>query len=443
LEKLLKVGITFPIKYSEWVSNLVPIWKTTGQIRLCIDFHALNRDSIKDHFPLPIMEMILQQVAGSHMMSLLDSSSGYNQIKVKRTYKYKTTFITRWGTFAYEHMPFVLSNAGATFQRSMQIDFDDLIRKIIQIYLDDLNVYSKNRSNHFGHLRKVLMRCRKFIISLNPYKSIFGVTKGNILGYIVYDSRISIDPERIDAILNLPAPTSKKEVQAFMCIINFVRRFVLDFAVIVKPIHNLLNQDHSFSWTDDVTNDFVRIKKAISFAPVLAKPHSEKEFIIYTISTEEAISAILIQCDDQVNEKTKSYMSQSLSNDEFKYYYIEKHASTLVKEVEKFRHFILGKHTLVKVPLLAIKFFLSQTYLSRKIAHWLAKIQEHGLTIMTSKIIKGRDLSLHLAQHAEESEEIDEQDSSLSTIFYIDSQILPIDEHVDIMVAAGRIYLHV
>jgi hypothetical protein len=87
------------------------------------------------------MKMILQQVAGSQMMSLLDDFSGYNQIKVKRTDKYKTTFTTRWGTFAYECMPFGLSNAGATFQRAMQIDFYDLIGKIIQIYLDDLIVY--------------------------------------------------------------------------------------------------------------------------------------------------------------------------------------------------------------------------------------------------------------------------------------------------------------
>jgi hypothetical protein len=107
-------------------------------------FHALNRASVKYHFPLPNMEMILQQVAGSQMMSLLDGFSGYNQIKVKRTDKYKTTFTTCWGTFAYERMPFGLSNAGATFQRAMQIDFDDLIGKIIQIYLDDLTVYSKN-----------------------------------------------------------------------------------------------------------------------------------------------------------------------------------------------------------------------------------------------------------------------------------------------------------
>jgi hypothetical protein len=100
LEKLLKAGIIFLVKYSEWVSNLVPIRKMTGQIRLCIDFHALNIASIKDHFPLHNMEMILQQVAGSQRMYLLDDFSGYNQFKVKRTDKYKTTFITRWGTFS-------------------------------------------------------------------------------------------------------------------------------------------------------------------------------------------------------------------------------------------------------------------------------------------------------------------------------------------------------
>jgi hypothetical protein len=233
------------------------------------------------------------------------------------------------------------------------------------------------------------MRCRKFGISLNPSKSIFGVTKGNLLGHIVYDSGISIDLERIVSILNLPTPTSKKEVQAFMGIINFVHRFVPYFALMVKPIHNILKQDHSFYWTNDIENSFVRIKKAISSALVLAKSNFEKYFIIYTNATKEAIYAILLQCDDHNNEKHVAYMSQILLDDEFKYSYIEKCAFSLVKAVEKFCHFILGKHTQVKVPFLAVKFFLSQTYLSRKLAHWLAKIQEHDLTIMTLKTIKG------------------------------------------------------
>jgi hypothetical protein len=119
------------------------------------------------------MEMILEQAVGSKMMSLLDGFYGYNKTKVKRIDKYKTTFTTRWSTFAYKQMPFDLSNAGATFQITMKLSFVDLIGKIIQVYLDHLIVYSKTQSDHFDHLRKVFMRCRKFDISLNPSKYIF------------------------------------------------------------------------------------------------------------------------------------------------------------------------------------------------------------------------------------------------------------------------------
>jgi hypothetical protein len=140
LEKFLKVGIIFPIKYSERVSNLVPVRKSTDHIIFCIDFHAFNRAILKDHFPLPNMGMILQQVAGSRMMPLLDDFSSYNQIKIKGADRYKTTFITHWGTLTYERMPYVLSDASTTFKIPMQINFDDLIGKVIHIYLDDLMV---------------------------------------------------------------------------------------------------------------------------------------------------------------------------------------------------------------------------------------------------------------------------------------------------------------
>jgi hypothetical protein len=110
-------------------------------------------------------------------------------------------------------------------------------------------------------------------------------------------------------MMNLSSPTSKKEIQAFMSTINFVQRFVPNFFVIVKPINNILKQDQYFSWTYDVEKDFINIKRAISSAPVLAKLDFEKDFIIYTNATEEAIYAIIFQNDDQNNEKPIAYMS--------------------------------------------------------------------------------------------------------------------------------------
>jgi hypothetical protein len=127
--------------------------------------------------------------------------------------------------------------------------------------------------------------------------------------------------------------------------INFVRRFVPDFAVMVKHIHNFMKHDRTFSWTDEVENDFIGIKKAIRSTLVLAKPDFNKDFIIYTNATKEAISTILLQAYDQNQENPIAYMSQSLSYDEVKYTLIEKHTFTLVKAIGNFRHFILGKQT--------------------------------------------------------------------------------------------------
>jgi hypothetical protein len=286
LEKLLNSHIIFPVKYSEWASNLVPVWKIDGDIRLCVDFHPLNRESVKDKFPLPNMEFISQQVLRSQIMSLLDGFLGYNQINVKRVKKYKTIFTTCWRTFAYEHMPFDLINVGATFNRDMQIYFDDMINKIIQIYLDVLAVYFKTLEDHFDHLRQVFIHCKKFGMSLNPTKSIFGVTVGKLLRHILSNSGINIGMERVISIPNLKSPSSKNEIQSFMGKINFIRRFILDFDRMVKPIHNMLEKDQSFSWNDTIENNFVGIKNAIISTLVLENPDFAKYFIIYTNAIE-------------------------------------------------------------------------------------------------------------------------------------------------------------
>ena len=116
IDKMLKAHIIFPIHHSTWVENIVPVRKKNGEIRICVDFRNLNQASLKDNFALPIMDQILQIVAGSEMMSFLDGFSGYNQIEVTEEDRHKTAFTTPWGTFAYRRMPFGLINAGATFQ---------------------------------------------------------------------------------------------------------------------------------------------------------------------------------------------------------------------------------------------------------------------------------------------------------------------------------------
>jgi len=121
VKKMFEAGIIAPIRFSEWVSNLVPTRKKIGEIRLCVHLRNLNQVSLKYHYPLPKMDHILQRVVGSSRISLLDGFSGFNQILVHPNDQDKTAFTTPWGTFKYVKMPFGLKNAGETFQTSMDI----------------------------------------------------------------------------------------------------------------------------------------------------------------------------------------------------------------------------------------------------------------------------------------------------------------------------------
>ena len=138
---MLEAGIIAQTRHSSWCSNLVVARKKNGKIRICIDFRNLNIACTKDHYPLPKMETLLQRVTRSGMISMLNSFSGYNQIRLKAEDRHKTTFTTPWGTSEYLRMPFGLSNVGATFQRAMDYAFRGLIGKLIEIYQDDLTVF--------------------------------------------------------------------------------------------------------------------------------------------------------------------------------------------------------------------------------------------------------------------------------------------------------------
>jgi len=179
---------------------LVLVRKKNREIKLCIDFRNLNRVSLKENYHLPTMNHILQSVVGSQRISTVDGFSGYNQIMVHLKDQEKTTFTTPWGTFMYEKMPFRLMNAGAAFQRAMDIAFFEERDKILVIYLDDITVFLKSDEEHVAHLLRVFRKCRRFGISLNPMKSNFSMKEGKLLGHIISQEGIRIDPKRVEAI---------------------------------------------------------------------------------------------------------------------------------------------------------------------------------------------------------------------------------------------------
>jgi hypothetical protein len=169
-------------------------------------------------------------------------------------------------------MPFGMINARETFQRAMDVDFQGLINKCVVVYLDDVMVYSKNKEDHIRHLTQIFERCRKYRIYLNPKKTIFGVEEGKILGDIISQEGISIDPEQIKEIAQLPLPHNKMAMQLFFGKINFVRKFTLDFAETVNPLHKMIRKYVEFKWDEENKGSFNNNKTTISQAPMLQSP---------------------------------------------------------------------------------------------------------------------------------------------------------------------------
>jgi hypothetical protein len=152
------------------VSNIVVVPKKEGKIRVSVDFTDLNRASPKDNFPLPHIDMLVNNAARSPIYSFMDGFLGYNQIKIAQENKEKTTFVTSWGTFCYKVMPFGLKNAGATYQRAMVTLFHDMMHKEIEVYVDDMIAKCREGENHVQILKKLFERLRKYKLRLNPAK---------------------------------------------------------------------------------------------------------------------------------------------------------------------------------------------------------------------------------------------------------------------------------
>jgi len=144
----LEVGFIRPIDYLEWMANVVLVKMPTSEIRVCTNFKDLNKACLKDDFPLPNIDMIIDSLVCYEMLSFMDGFLGYNQIKIKESDQHKTTFRTPWGNFCYKVMPFELKNAEATYQRVMMAMFHEFIHKIVEVYVDDILIKSKAKEDH-------------------------------------------------------------------------------------------------------------------------------------------------------------------------------------------------------------------------------------------------------------------------------------------------------
>lgn len=293
LENLNK-GFIVPSK-APFASPILLARKKDGGLRLCVDYRKLNSILQKDQYPLPLIDELLERVAGAKVFTKLDLRQGFHRIPMNPDSEDLTTFRTRHGSYKYRVMPFGLSVGPAHFQRLMNRIFADLLDVCVTIFVDDLLIYSKNEDEHQEHVRTVLQRLRAESLQASLPKCEFGVTETKYLGFLVSTTGVAVDPDKIAAIQAWQPPTTVKGVQSFLGFANFYRRFIQGFGKIAAPLNRLVRKDVAWQWAAEQQEAFDLLKHALCHAPVLRHYDPELPARIETDASDGVVAGVLSQ----------------------------------------------------------------------------------------------------------------------------------------------------
>jgi len=389
LDELLRLGYIQP-STSPWAAPVLFVKKKDGSMRLCIDYRGLNAVTIKNKYPLPLLDEFFDRMQGARYFSKLDLQQGYNQLRIAKEDTPKTAFSTRFGHHEYLVMGFGLTGSPASFQAFMNSIFQKQMDKFVVVYLDDILVYSKSFEDHVRHLRETLTVLRENRLHAKLSKCAFAVTSITFVGHVLGRDEIRIDPAKIEAVKNWPVPQNVQQLRSFLGFVNYHRRFIHRHAETIGALTDLLvdgpGQNKSktrplAAWGPAQQAAFDGMKLALITPPVLFPGSPDYPYVMETDASDIATGGVLYQIIDG-KKRPVAYESRKLKPAERNYPVHEKELLAIVHACRAWRTYILGAtENTVYTDHASLRFLLTQPHMSQRMTRWVEFLAPFNLSI--------------------------------------------------------------
>ena len=355
--------------------------RKNDKTRVVVDYRALNELTIKNKYPLPLMDELFDRVHGSKWFSKLDLRSGFHQIRMAEEDIEKTAFRTRYGSYEYLVLPMGLCNAPGTFMQLMNDTFRDMLDRTVLVFLDDILIFSRTREEHLQHLEAVLARLRDHKLYAKLSKCEFMREEVEFLGHRIGANGLAVSPDKVSAVRDWPTPKGVPEVRSFLGLAGFYRRFVQAFSLKALPLTELTKNDAPFIWGERQQKSFDELKSALCSAPVLLIPNPELPFTLNVDACDYAVGGTLQQ-DHGRGLQPVAFRSRKLSPAERNYDVREKEFLAFVDACSVWRHYLHSeKPFLFLTDHDSLKYHKTMPNLSGRLARWIEKLAEFNYTV--------------------------------------------------------------